>query len=315
MDGVLFELLLLASPRDAVDGCYRPQSIDAIDSNSTSSGTPVQLDRLRVANITSFHHDRHAGTGVTEKEIFPGDGLESDLNRGPRPSLLVGAVALLLSEVVEGWREMESPLFDSAGGVAGTIKLVARVLRGGADGTQRTRAIARDEIIKTASGGLECVPVTHQETSSSSTSTSAKVSAPSRTEVGLASPFAVARLTSTEKGTSPPPPRARDARIRRRDHREGSASASASPHCGGRRGTSRRVGTGPGQWDCGEKLGHTCDTTEADAKGRPLVSVREDEMAPRAVILYRGVRLPFRWFRSGTAREMDEALREMLGET
>lgn len=40
---------------------------------------------------------------------------------------------------------------------------------------------------------------------------------------------------------------------------------------------------------------------------------RDFEMTPRATILYRGLRLPFRWFRSGTSTALDEALRETLG--
>lgn len=321
VDGVLFELLLLATPRHADDERDRSQSAKPVDSNSTSGGFPVQLDRLSVANNDDLHHERYAGTGVGVREngapgggvVCPAhvDGLETDQDKNPRPCLLVGAVALLLSEVADVWREMESPLFDSAGGVAGTIKLVARVLRGDSDGKKRIESTAWDETPNTMSGAQNPTAAAHQETCL--TRTAVRVSASPSAEVGLATPFAVARPTSTEGGTAAAcPPRTRDGRDRRRVHREG--SVSGSPCCGGHWGSSRRGRPGSGQWGCAEQLGLLRSTAAGKEKRRPSVPEKADETAPRATILYRGLKLPFRWFRSATVREIDEALRETLGE-
>lgn len=323
VDGVLFELFVLTAPPDASDGYDRPQSTEVINNNSsTDRGIPAQIDRLGVANVSSFHrHERDASTDVRGNEnatggsaaiiTADGDGLNNSVqNRGPSPCLLVGAVALLLSELVECQCEMKSPLFDSAGGVAGTIKLVARVLRGSAEGTQRTETTARDEAPAPTSGAqARMAAASHEKTYASGTTT---ISAVPKAEAGLASPFAVARLTRTDKGTAASPPRTRGVSDRRREHRQ--RSASASPGCGGCRDSSGRGRPGPEKRGSAEKLDLPRGMAAAKEKDCPPVPATVDEMAARAVILYRGLSLPFRWFRSGTAREMDEVLRETLGE-
>lgn len=327
VDGVLFELFVLTAPPDANEGCDCPPSRDIIDGNNSSnasSGTPVQTDRLSIANVDVFHrHERYASTDARVKEnatggssasvTADGDGLDSRVqNRDPSPSLFVGAVALLLSDFVECRREMESPLFDSAGGVAGTIKLVAEMLTGSDEGTQRTESTSRmrgEALAPTGGGQARMAAPSHEKNYVSSTTAP---SALPRAEAGLASPFAVARLTSTDKGTAASPPQTRDASDRRREH--GKSSESAPPCGGGRRDSSRRGRPGPEQRNFSEQLCLQRGTAAAKGeKGCPSV-LANDEMVPRAVILYRGLSLPFRWFRSGTAREMDEVLRETLGE-
>lgn len=67
---------------------------------------------------------------------------------------------------------------------------------------------------------------------------------------------------------------------------------------------------GPESW--GNTSGTGLPGTEtAVLEERPLT--RECETTPRAEIIYRGIRLPYRWFRSSSAASMNEALRETLG--
>lgn len=70
----------------------------------------------------------------------------------PEP-IHVAAVALLLSQVAQDWRTMESPLFDTAGDVVGRIKTAARI----------TGCQAADTLLKQAATlkGSEAVNAMH----------------------------------------------------------------------------------------------------------------------------------------------------------
>lgn len=300
VDGVLFELLLFTPPRDSVGGCTGLQPIGTASDGGSTSGTPIPLKRTCTEKAASCRSERNAGfcggetyPGGSEakgKNVAIGGCLGGDRSTDSRSCIFLGAVALLLSEVVGAWREMESPLFDSAGGVAGTIKLAARALGGEVSRTQEAEATAVRESLARV-GGAEGVKIAaHQGTESGGTATSGLA----RSVTGGVSPMS--RIATPRGGW-------RDSR---------GASAPASPHCDRSRGRCRGS-RGPAPIEPTQQLGFSGCTAVA-MEGGHFDSATEDEMAPRATIIHRGVRLPFRWFRSGTARGMDEALREVLGE-
>lgn len=330
VDGVLFELLLVATPRDPVEGCAGLQSTDAIgDSGSTcgsACGRPIHLEVpgkvAKAANRRSERNARGVGGGepsLGESEAegksaaATSDRLADDRTtvdpRG-RSCTFVGAVALLLSEVVGAWREMESPLFDGAGGVAGTIKLAARVLDGDAGRAQQADKTAVVQERNRDKGGEEALETAAAHRATEPESVEAGVSAAHAKTEAVGPPLASSGLARSHVDDVSPADRMAKPRGGRRERR--GASAPTSPCCDrsrGRCGDSRGpASVGPAE----QRSSSSC--TAAALEARQLEPVRADEMAPRAVIMYRGVRLPFRWFRSGTAKGMDEALREMLGE-
>ncbi|CAM9397299.1 unnamed protein product [Ectocarpus fasciculatus] len=295
VDAILFELLLVSKPPYANDGCGN--NPEKTDTTGSSGSVPMCRERLGPANPADYHRER---TGATERGCkTPRSGgaevggavsvhLKDGPNRESQPRALVGAVALLLSEVVGAWRTMESPLFDMAGGVAGRIRMAARIVGRPNAGP---------------GGPLEC----ERRRSRGDTKGGEP---PSALEDDDCTPT---RLPAAEVA-------GRDGPCGRR--RESDFSPTA-PCCGrqqgrGSGGRSSRGGLPP--FSRSEEPAEAAAERGDLPRGAPAAvkvgccsTVEADEMVPRAVILYRGMKLPFRWLRSGTARLMDKALREMLG--
>lgn len=314
VDGVLFELLLVTVPRDPVDGCTGPQPTDAMDNIGSTSGRPTHLVGPCTVEAPNGRSERSAGIGgdetsrgdseVEAKSVATSNRLGGDRTTDSGSCAFVGAVALLLSEVVGTWRDMESPLFDSAGGVAGTIKLAARALGGQTQdaetpvGRESTRSTGKPEAIKTVHHDTESKGMAEGESVEKAAAV-AVTSVPATSE----------RARGHNNRVSPVDSRAKF-RGGRQEGRD--ASPPKSPRCGRSCG-SCRGSRGPAPTEPPEQQSFSSRTGVA-LEGRHFGPVRADEMAPRATIVYRGMRLPFRWFRSGTARGMDEDLRELLGE-
>lgn len=102
------------------------------------------------------------------------------------------------------------------------------------------------------------------------------------------------------------------------DHAE-SAHDSAVPAATGKGlvGTSKVARSGCHSATCG-CCGSCCSVggqalrcANIDSLDPPTLTKEE---VPRATIIYRGLRLPFRWFRSSSAKAIDRSLRETLGE-
>lgn len=299
VDAILFELLLVANPPYTNDGCGNPQTTDTIGS---SSSTPICRDRPGPANPADYRREQE-DSGSTEgscKTTRSGGAqvggavsarLEDAPNRESQPLALVGAVALLLSEVAGAWRTMESPLFDIAGGVAGRIRMAARIVGrpnsgpGGPVEGERRRG--------------------HGDTK--------RGEPPSALEDDDCTPTRLpsAGVAAAERGGSCG------------CRREPEFSPTA-PCCGRQQGrgsgvSGRRGGPPPCSHseepaEAAAEQGDLLGCAPAEMKVGCCLRVGAVEMVPRAVILYRGMKLPFRWLRSGTARLMDKALREMLGE-
>ncbi|CAM9135888.1 unnamed protein product, partial [Hapterophycus canaliculatus] len=313
--GILFELLLVAAPPRTSDGHSGPQQTDIADSvrikGSHSSSTPGQLDGYGTGNTLGHRHrEKDADSNASTAEATPaqsrgeksstGDNICLGIgrDRDSRGFILVGAVALLLSEVVDTWRTMESPLFDYAGNVVGKINLAARV-----SGVEIRDAQETTEV----QGPVEN-EITYRV--KKSTPAAPKKLASSIEQRADSSPEQMAK--SREKGYGPP---------------QGSVYATGSLCCNRDHGSCSR-GRDPysashGYEPCNDGAGHGGLPSSAAAAAAMAEGVTDDEgcslvmkakeATPRAVILYRGVRLPFRWFRSSSAGSMETALRETLG--
>eukprot|EP00752_Nemacystus_decipiens_P015676 g13990.t1 len=319
VDGVLFELLLLATPRSPRNVCTGLQSTDSIGDSGSTKDPHSNLERLCTVKAANGRSERSSSVGVGEtslgesdvegKSAACGNSLGGDRTADSRSCILVGAVALLLSEVVGVWRDMESPLFDKAGGVAGTIKLAARFVRGEAGGVQEADNTSVQDREKSI-GGAEAME-TAAHTRKESMSMAAGVSAAKTAAKAVASPAATSGPARSHNDDVSPVNHTAKARSDRRE-RQGK-SAPTSPCCTRNRGSLRG---GRGQAASVEAVVHRnfmgCTRT-GGLEAPQLELVRADEMAPRAVIIYKGVKLPFRWFRSGTAKGIDAALRETLG--
>lgn len=263
----------------------------------------------------------------------------------------VGAVALLLSEVGSGdsWRTMESPLFDRAdreGRVVGRIKMLARRVGVGVEGrtasneplksavcvkmegataaaTDKPKSAARMEM-EGATAATDkpesAVPEEiHHQARKRNTSTATTTSG-----VGLE---AVAAPHSTELKEGVFSGQENQPKARKKSAGAAAASASATTCCNHGRGESIQY-TSNDVSRTGEQIGRLAGSTTGTVE-KPVAPVglavaavataaaaaaATNETPPRATILYRGLCLPFRWFRSSTPAAMDEALRETLGE-
>lgn len=252
-------------------------------------------DRLGPATPADFHREQQQGSGSNDGGCNTprSGGAQVGPNRESQPRALVGAVALLLSEVVGTWRTMESPLFDIAGGVAGRIRMAARIVgrpNSGPGGPlegerRRSRGDAkRGGGPPSALEDNDCTPT--------------MLPAAEVAEAELGRPCGCRR----ESEFSPTSP------CCGRQH--GRRGSGASGSRGGLPPFSRSEDPGEAAAEQGDLLGGA----PAAAKVGCCSRVGGDEMVPRAVILYRGMKLPFRWLRSGTATLMDTSLRELLGE-
>ena len=327
VDGVLFELLLVTPPRDPVDGCdgLQPADLDGgsgsaralrrthLERSSTETTTAKKRSEPKKASVGGGETSLGESEGERKKSAALGGRLGVGRTAADSRSscTFVGAVALLLSEVVGAWREMESPLFDSAGSVAGTIKLAARVLEGEA---RRSQQGAANKAALQEGGGdtgvAEALETAAGRSKTESVTVATGMLAASAKTEAAASPLATSELV-----------RSRDDVVSPVDHmarpsggpceRRGEP-APPSPCCDRSRG-SCRGSRGPATAEPAEQRGFA-RCAAAAPEVHQLEPFRADEMAPRAVIIYKGVRLPFRWFRSGTAKGMDEALRDVLGE-
>lgn len=308
VDVVLFELLLVSTTRDPEDACTGLESIDATGDNFSNSGRSPHLGGPCTVESTNNRSTPNVGVGGGENSPIKSQVTNCPGGDGPTDSpscTFVGAVALLLSEVVGAWRAMESPLFDSAGGVAGTIKVAARLLDGEATTTQAAENTSVQESNRDVDEAEAKTTAAHRDTESKSLAAGAPVPAEAVT-----SPSATSGLVISQSDDGSSANRTAKSKGGRCDRRV--ASAPTSPCCdrssGSSRGSHGPAPTGRAQ----EKSLSSC--TAAALEGRQFEPVRAGQMAPRATIIYRGVKLPFRWFRSGTVKGMDETLREMLGE-
>eukprot|EP00903_Cladosiphon_okamuranus_P011276 g10633.t1 len=306
VDGVLFELLLVSTPRDPEDGRDGLESIDATGDDGSNSGRSPDLGGPCTAKAVNNRPKRN--TSIGGSVTSPGESLVASCAGGgqtteSRSCTFVGAVALLLSEVVGAWREMESPLFDSAGGVAGTIKLAARMLGGETTKAQEAEKPAAQESYRSFDGAEALTPAAYHETKSKIMAAGLSV-----TEA-VTSPPAPSGLAMTDINDVSPANRMAKPEGRRRERRGASPPTSVcyAQSNGSSRGSRCSAPVGPAQ----ARSMFSC--TEAALERRPFEPVRADDMAPTATIIYMGVKLPFRWFRSGTVKGIDQALREVLG--
>ena len=241
----------------------------------------------------------------------------------------VGAVAMLLSEVAaDNWRTMESPLFDGrAGSVVGKIKMLAR--RGGmkegetATANKPTSAVCMEVEGTTATDKPKKAATT--TTGVGAEAAAATAAGPSAvTGVAAASPPLMELMEGSLSGGQEDQSRAR--------RKPGSAttSASATTRCIDGRGDNNIPSTShDASRTCGElsdrSTGGPAGTVElpvaavglavaAAAAAAATAAAAANDAPPRATILYRGLCLPFRWFRSSSPAAMDKALRETLGE-
>lgn len=267
-----------------------------------------------------------ARSGPEKSSPDGGVSLKSVRGRDSRACMLVGAVALLLSEVVDTWRTMESPLFDSAGGVVGKIKLAARVSGLEIRDTQETSRV-QDAVER---------EITHEvvkENSTAQVKGVQTVRVPGRVEtvaVAAASPGKPVRparvMSSIEQNPESSPQQKVKTRAGGRNHKQGLTDTSGSRCRTCTRGRDSKVayahsshggehcndGTRPGVFPSTVAAAAVASEGTAGEDGSSSI-VKAEAMTPRVVVLYRGVRLPFRWFRSGTVRGMEIALRETLG--
>lgn len=214
----------------------------------------------RRANTSADHSPVTDGDGV-----IAADGMQWEEDLGSTDHTRAGAVALLLSEVVDAWRTLESPIFDSAGSISGHIKISAR--------------------IRTGTGTAECAA------GAINSSTAKKNGATVATKT--------ARPTLKEEESTEKPATEASARP---------FLAASTPKCC----HQHKKGHSPCNTllrtvENGDKVSDLTPTKEA-------LLARKVEVAPRVAIFYRGLRLPFRWFRSSTAAAMDKRLRGTLGE-
>ncbi|CAM9451967.1 unnamed protein product, partial [Ectocarpus sp. 12 AP-2014] len=290
VDAILFELFLVAKPAYTNHGCGNPGTPDAIGSGGS---VPTCRDRLGPANPADHHREQQQVSGSTEGgcKTSRSGGAQVDPSRESQPYALIGAVALLLSEVARAWRTMESPLFDIAGGVTGRIRMAARIVGrtnsgpGGLleSGRRRSRGDAKGGEPPSALEGDDCTPTT--------------LPAAQVAEAERGGPCGCRR----EWEFSPTSP------CCGRQHGRRGCGASGS------RGELPPFSRSEGPAEAAAEQGDLLGGAPAAAKVGCCSRVGTDETVPRAVILYRGMKLPFRWLRSGTARSMDISLREMLG--
>ncbi|CBJ28759.1 hypothetical protein Esi_0119_0081 [Ectocarpus siliculosus] len=290
VDAILFEIFLVAKPAYTNHGCGNPETTDTIGSGGS---VPTRRDRLGPANPADHHHEPQQGSGSTEGgcKTPRSGGAPADPNRESQPYALIGAVALLLSEVVGAWRTMESPLFDIAGGVAGRIRMAAIIVGrpnpgpgGPLEGERRrSRGDAKRSEPPSALEDDDCTPT--------------RLPAAEVAEAERGGPCGC-RRKSEFSPTSPC--------CCRQHGRRGSGGSGSR---GGLPPFSRSEDPAGIPAEQGDLLGGA----PAAAKVGCCSRVGAVEMVPKAVILYRGMKLPFRWLRSGTARLMDKSLRQMLG--
>lgn len=300
VDGVLFELLFLGTPLHERDGLQPTEPKDC--SNNTSDGGKEQDTVAQIsAGKATLSQRRPEEEGASDGS----DCLANCRVGDSRPCVFVGAVALLLSEIASAWREMESPLFDAAGSTSGTIKLAVRMLGRELQGSKAADAVLANESAKDEDGReVERTATAHA--AEGSTGAAEASAARNAARVPLSTP----ERERMDEGYFLRPKQSTGIREGQRDCR--GQSASASPCCRHDRGSDSLGRLPPAELGVSEHRG-AMNTTAAATDEKASAGVTADEMAPRAVIIYRGMRLPFRWFRSGTARGMDEALREALG--
>lgn len=174
----------------------------------------------------------------------------------------VAAVALLLSQVGQTWRTMESPLFDSAGTVVGRVKTAARVT-----GRRAIRSGLNETTSLGGSGRL--YPEPHLKTDKTNEQ------APTKGHMSEA------------------------------EYRGRTKSRRC---CGGASRCSRST-----------ELSRLPDLPDL----RRLPAIEEDIQPPleRSVkripqsvtLIYRGLRIPLRWYCTGSTKIIDKSLRETLG--
>ncbi|CAB1118673.1 unnamed protein product [Ectocarpus sp. CCAP 1310/34] len=290
VDAILFEIFLVAKPTYTNHGCGNPETTNTI---GRGGSVPTWRDRRGPANAADHHREHQQLSGSIERgcKTPRSWGSQVDPKRESQPYALIGAVALLLSEVVGAWRTMESPLFDIAGGVTGRIRMAARIVgrpNSGPGGPlegerRRSRGDAKRGEPSSAFEGDGCTPT--------------RLPAAQVAEAERGGPCGCRR----EWDCSPTSP------CCGRQH--GRRGRGASGSRGGLPSFSRSEDPAEAAAEQGDLLGGA----PAAAKVLCCSRVGTDETVPRAVILYHGMKLPFRWLRSGTARSMDKSLREMLG--
>ncbi|CAN0536939.1 unnamed protein product, partial [Ectocarpus sp. 12 AP-2014] len=290
VDAILFEIFLVAKSTCTNHGCSNPETTYIIGSGGS---VPTCRDRRGPTNPADHHREQQQVSGSTEGgcKTPRGGGAQVDPNRESQPYALIGAVALLLSEVVGAWRTMESPLFDIAGGVTGRIRMAATIVgrpNSGPGGPlegerRRSRGDAKRGEPPSALQGDGCTPT--------------RLPAAQVAEAERGGPCGCRR----ESEVSPTSP------CCGRQH--GRRGSEASGSRGGLPPFSRSEDPAEAAVEQGDLLGGASVAAKVGYRSR----VGTDETVPRAVIFYRGMKLPFRWLRSGTARSMDKSLREMLG--
>lgn len=349
VDGVLLELLLV-TPRVGGDDLFAhgrpnhaaPKASTALRSerhrnpdslaqeyaedasNWYSPGTPSRGDRtgegeneeeegdLARDNCDSSSVSDSTGTG----RVSTG-GISSD-----NVDVRVGAVAMLLSEVAaQNWRTMESPLFDDrAGHVVGKIKMLAR------------RGSMEEEETAAANKPTSAVRMEVEGATATNKSTEAATTTGAGAEAAVAGAAGAAAVTGT--AAAPPPSMelvggslsgGQEDRSRARTKPASAAtSVSATAGCSdGREDTNTPSTSHDALRTGGELLGRPAGGPAGTAE-HPLAAVglavaaaaaaAANETPPRATILYRGLCLPFHWFRSTSPAAMDKTLRETLGE-
>lgn len=251
----------------------------------------------------------------------------------------VGAVALLLSEVGSGdsWRTMESPLFDRAdreGRVVGRIKMLARRVGVGGEETtasnESIKSVVRVEGARAATDKPKSAvrEETHHQARKRKTSTASTTGAGLEAAAVAAVGAAAAAPHSTELKEGVFSGQENQTKARKKSAAAAAASSSATACCNHGRGRGESIPyTSNDVSRTGKQIGRLAGSTTGTVE-KPVAPVglavaavataaaaaATNETPPRATILYRGLCLPFRWFRSSTPAAMDEALRETLGE-
>lgn len=297
VDGVLFELLLVtphvggglihgrpnhnaSKTSTALRGGYRsPYSlVQEVDADNEPSPGMHRGQTGEGSNLRGFD-------GSVSTDRISTGGVSSD-------NVLVGAVALLLSEVAANWRTMESPLFDRAGCVVGKIKMVARVEGAAAANKPKSTVCEKN----------------HQARRKTVTTTGVGVETAVAAAAGAAVPPSIELKEGELFGQEQSRARGNPA----------AASATACCNHGRRENTPYIPNLSRTKELMGRLAGDTVGTVEpVAAVGLGTVAkavAAHNEIPSKATILYRGLCLPFCWFRSSTPAVMDAALRETLGE-
>lgn len=276
VEGILFELLFFLPHSVNGNNLDEPEqpttlSVRAGQGNSHTynnithkSQPPRSNDQHRTSAIGDpFGDDDSSPEQRVNRSSV--DLLEPDRN-GRDPALPitvhVAAVALLLSQVDQTWRTMESPLFDSAGAVVGRVKAAARITR------RQTIPNGLDEAT-----GLD----------------------------GSEQHFPEPKLKTAK----------REKRASTKGHtcdEKYERHMKSRSCCGGGSRCSRSVEV--------SQLPDLPDLRHLPAIEEHIQSLVEriGERVPQsATIIYRGLRMPFRWYRTGSAEAIDKSLRETLG--